>query len=135
MYDNDMYRTFSKSKIRYNSIFTFEKQNKDYLVPFNKSNFTWCYSDSLPLKFTILDPDEQLKDIPEYAVTQIIFYDFRFEKIYEVEQSWANPLTVDIDKDTSLLFKKGIHYCSVTVSYDDTVLTVIPSESCIIEVI
>ena len=135
MYDNDMYRTFKDRKVRYNSIFTFKKQNKDYLVPFNRANFVWCYSDSFSLTFNIDDPDSELDNLPEDTIAHITFYDFRFENLYELEQQWKNPVIVDIDKETSLLFKRGIYYCSIILKYDEKNITVIPSENCIIEVI
>lgn len=135
MYDNDMYRTFANDRVRYNSVFTFKKQNKDYLVPFNRANFVWNCDNSVVLTFNILDPDSELADLPQYTTAHIVFYNFRFEDIYEMEQSWENPVVVELDKETSSLFKKGIYYCSIMLNYDEESITVIPSENCIIEVI
>lgn len=134
MYDNDMYRTFSNDRVRYHFIFSFKKQNKDYLAPFNKANFAWNCGDSVSLTFTILDPDKELEGLPDYTVANITFYNFRFESIYEFEESWENPLTVTLDKETSSSFNKGIYYCSLVLNYDEETITVIPSENCVIEV-
>ena len=157
MYNNDMYKTFKDENIIYDYTFSFERQNKDYLVNYNNAKFGWDYGNTVSVVFKFVEPEDYDPNLvsskyppeiiiptPEDGISGIFkvrFFNFRFEEIFEhefvpnIDSEESSELTVNIDEETSkTVFKKGIYYCSVENVHIDHSKTLLAPENCILYV-
>lgn len=135
---NDMYDTFDDVNIPYSFPYSFQTQNKDYLISNNKAKIYWNYGDTAQAIFAIHLGDSGII-LSDYTI-QVEFYNFRFEPIHLIEyvpnvDEEIESITVTIDKETSSnVFKKGTYYCSLKLVNDSTSMTLLAPENCLVYV-
>lgn len=122
----DMYNDYSKQHIPYiyNTIF-----NRDTAVCFE-----WGFGDTTDLQFNFGFDEEDAHPTWVTKTITVTIYNFRYEEMYSTTVEGAEQIAIPITAELSQMFPRGTYYCGVKVadSYDDSIVTVIYPDDCLI---
>lgn len=101
---NDMYNNFDNEEIEYYYPFTFDGQNRSYLIKKDNPDFIICGNVDNIIQLTI--------DVEVEATLNIEIKNFRFDIAYSLEDiEYQNPINLELKKDT---LKDGLYLLEVS---------------------
>ena len=134
----DMYNNYSNQYLPYNYPTNFFLRNKSYLKPKSVMSMCWDVGETPLLSFNLNDLNRDNLNLSDGYTFILSFQNFRLEDIYseDVDSSQLDQgiLNLQVTKEITGLFTKGIYYCTIRAYKDDLVYTLLNPEQYQIQV-